>query len=782
MPSIRTADELSGDLFAESLPVKTRGLNDGPEMSQRTVGICVVLALVTVALYWPVTGHQFLNFDDHTYITENPHVQAGLTWSGVLWAFQGGYAGNWHPLTWLSHMLDCQLYGLNPAGHHFTNVLFHVANTLLLFVALKRMTGAQWRSAFVAALFAWHPLHVESVAWASERKDVLSTFFWLLAMLAYLKYVKRQSRGRYALTLVLFVLGLMSKPMVVTLPFVLLLLDFWPLQRIDWSAIRDSRLAIWRLVREKLPFFVLAAVSCVVTLWAQQKGGAVSSMEIVPLQARIANALVAYLRYIGKTLWPTDLAAIYLPPRHWLIGPVIAAAFVLVALSVLFLLRVRRQPYLATGWFWFLGTLVPTIGLVQVGLQSMADRYMYIPSIGLFILVVWGATGLLGSWPQGRAVLAGIGVAVLAGCLVSARLQLRYWENGERLFRHAIEVTTDNCVAYNALGNALDSLGRKAEAMAAFVESVRLDPRFPDGRYNLGRALLEEGRVEEARAQFTEALALKPDHVYALINLGNMLLRDGQLNEAHAYLEKAVRLKPDYPEAHYNLGTLLLMQSKLDEAAAQFTEAVKLRPNYADAHGNLGVALIRQGNLDQGIVHLSEAVRLGPGNAGAHFNLGLALMEQGRLDEAAGCFRQTLLLKPDYAMAHYRLAWTLARQHKSSEAIPHYREALRLQPDFADALNELAEILSSNPDPVLRDGIEAVRLAERACRLTQNQQAGPMAALAAAYAEVGVYSEAVTTAQKARELALATGQKEIAIRCEEMLKLFQSGRPFRSEL
>jgi protein O-mannosyl-transferase len=597
--------------------------------------ICSVLALATLAAYWPVTRHGFVDFDDPHYIYDNPHVKAGLTWSGVRWAFQSAYASNWHPLSWISHMADCQLYGLNPAGHHLTSLLFHLTNSLLLFLLFRRTTGALWRSLFVAALFAWHPLRVESIAWAAERKDVLSTFFCLLALWAYARYAEVQSQGTedksqkestrntqhttlltppvsryYVLSLFLFALGLMSKPMLVTLPFVLLLLDFWPLGRLQFSNLNSHPSSLWRLLREKLPFFVLALVASIVTYLVQRSGGAVSSLELVPLHSRIANALVAYVRYLSLTFWPAQLAVVYPYSRHLPAGSVIAAALLLAGLSGLFLSRARRQPYLVVGWLWFLGTLVPTIGLVQVGPQCLADRYTYIPSIGLFLLIVWGIDTLLDPWPPKRLLLSVAGTLALAACLVCTYYQLKYWQDSESLFRHAIAVTRDNYIAH----------------------------------INLGKALLEQGKLDEAAVHF----------------------------------DTAVHLTPNDPEAQYNLGTVLVMQSKPDEGIACFLEALRLNPEYGEAHGNLGVTLMRQGKTDQGVAHLAAAVRLRPEDSQAHYNLGLALLDLNRPREAADRLAEALRLSPDVPEPHYHLALSLVRQDKPQEALPHARKALDL--------------------------------------------------------------------------------------------------------
>jgi tetratricopeptide (TPR) repeat protein len=693
-----------------------------------------VLTLVTLLCYWPVTAHPFVSFDDHRYIYENPHVKAGLTWAGVVWAFRTGYAGNWHPLTWISHMGDCQLYGLNPAGHHLTNLLFHLANTLLLFLLLQRMTGPLWRSACVAALFAWHPLHVESVAWASERKDVLSTFFFMLTLLAYAKYAEKSEGGRknaegrmqnaessntqhaprntnhasrfthhvsryYLLSLSFFALGLMSKPMVVTLPFVLLLLDFWPLQRLSFPpTLQHSNTPTLRLFLEKLPFFALALAASVVTYLVQRTGGAVSSLEALPLQSRIANALVVYVRYLSQTLWPAGLAVLYPYSRHLAVGSVVAAALLLAALSSWFVLRARRQPFLIVGWLWYLGTLVPTIGLVQVGSQSMADRYTYIPSIGLFLLIVWGLDALSDCWPHKHYWLAAAGTLALGGCLACTWGQLKCWQDSERLYRHAIAATTDNYIAYDGLGSALEASGKPEEALACYFEAVRLKPRYPEGQYDLGTALMKKGRLEEAVRHLSAAVESNPAFAHAQINLGKALLEQGKLDEAADHLSRAVQLTPDDPEAHYNLGTLRVLQAKLDQAIASFSEALRLKPDYGDAHGNLGVALMRQGKLGEGATHLVAALRLNPNNPEARYNLGLALLELNRPREAADQFAEALRLNPDAPRPHYHLALALVRQDKPKEALPQAQKARDLalaanQPALAAKAEELLKQL-----------------------------------------------------------------------------------------
>lgn len=520
----------------------------------RLIAIGLVLTLGTLALYWPVTHHDFIALDDNLYVTANPQVQAGLTWAGGQWALTNTFASNWHPLTWLSHMMDCQMFGLKPAGHHLVNVIFHIANVLLLFAWLNRTTGAFWRSALVAALFAWHPLHVESVAWVAERKDVLSAFFWLLTLLAYTRYVKKPGASAYLLTLFLFACGLMAKPMVVTLPFVLLLADFWPLNRLSFADFRVKR--FWQLTLEKLPFLALAIAASCVNFIAQKAGGATWSADAMPLHVRIANALVSYVRYLSKTFWPADLAVIYPYQNHWPLWFVLAAAALLLVWSATVILRARKNPFLFFGWFYFVGTLVPTIGLVQVGPQAMADRYSYLPSIGLFLLIVWGAHELLSKQPHRKEFTALMGTAALAACLIVTSFQLAHWQNSLKLFLHTVEVTTDNYTADAYLGSELEAVGLNAAALPLFFESVRIAPTFPIGQWNLGMALLRQGRAAEASEHLAVAAKLVPTDPVIHCYYGKALAAAGKLDEAKRQFTEALRIKPDYSEAKNSLAAI----------------------------------------------------------------------------------------------------------------------------------------------------------------------------------------------------------------------------------
>jgi Tfp pilus assembly protein PilF len=549
-----------------------------------------------VIVYAPVRHFGFVRWDDPDYVTDNVPVARGLTWQGAGWAFTSAHAANWHPLTWLSYMLDVQLHGMNAGPQHVTNLFLHVLNTLLLFGVLYRMTAAWGRSLFVAGLFAVHPLHVESVAWISERKDVLSTLFWMLTMWAYVAYVRRPGWRRYLPVVAFFALGLMAKPMLVTLPFVLLLLDFWPLRRVELgggagepglAALRQRIPGLARLVREKLPLFVLAALSSVVTFVVQRHVGAVAGLERFPLGLRLTNALASYLGYIGKTLWPARLAAFY--PLSVAI-PVLQAslgALLLTAVTILAIRAGRRHGYFLVGWLWYVGTLIPVIGLVQVGRQSMADRYTYVPLIGLFLIAAWGAPELVGRWRYGGIALPAAAACVLLACAGLARAQVRNWSDSASLWQHALEVTEDNYVAHNNFGAVLLKQGKTGEALPHIVEALRIKPDFADAHNNLGMVQVQQGKLNEAIPHFIEALRIDPDFAEAQYNLGMVLVRQGKLDEAAQRFAEAVRIKPDLMEAQNNLGGVLMRQGKLDEAVQRLAEALRIKPDSVEVRNNL---------------------------------------------------------------------------------------------------------------------------------------------------------------------------------------------------
>ncbi len=728
---------LCGKWFFPSLSAMSRTADKTGEC-RRFVIVCVCLMLGTLLLYSSAINHDFVNYDDGDYVTGNAHVQAGLSWEGIKWAFTTGHASNWHPLTWISHELDCTLFGAKPLGPHLVNVLLHSINTLLLFLVMRRMTGKLWPSAFVAALFAWHPVHVESVAWISERKDVLSTFFWLLTMLSYARYVEEskvrltpgpngfpspppvsfptrderfalrgpirlervapspRSNVWYAFALVCFICGLMSKPMLVTLPFVLLLLDFWPLGRIyDLRLTIDeskrekhlhlSGVSFKRASIEKVPFLVLAIGSSAVTFLAQRKGGAVASVDNLTIIQRLSNAVVSYLRYVGKMLCPTDLSVMYPHPGNWPMWLIAVAAVFLLGLSALAIANLRARPYLAVGWFWYVGTLVPVIGLVQVGIQSMADRYLYVPSIGLSTIVAWGVGDFVTARPKLQTVVANMAGVTLLVCFFLTYEQIGYWANSETLFRHTVSATGNNYLAHNNLGFYLENQGKLDEAIEQYRKSIAIKPNYEEAQQNLGHALEIKGLHQEAFDHLIAALSIKPGLVEAHNNLGNVLDAMGRPEEAiHEYRE-ALRYRPDDPDGNNNLGIALAKQQKYSEAEEYLRKAVILKPMDGPKHCNLANLLALENKFDESITEYNRALELDPNDPQAHFNLGNTLLGRQRLDEAAAQFKLALKLRPENPEANYMLGLVAYRQGKGSEALGYFREALRLRPNFPEA-------------------------------------------------------------------------------------------------
>jgi tetratricopeptide (TPR) repeat protein len=604
----------------------------------------LLLALLALVAFLPVLGHDFVRFDDPLYVTQNAHVRAGLTWEGIAWALTANVASNWHPLTMLSHMLDATLFGLNPRGHHLTSLVLHVADTVLLFLVFWRMTGKTGRSAAVAALFAVHPTHVESVAWVAERKDVLSALFWMLALLAYHRYAVQPSRGRYAWIVLWLALGLMSKPMVVTLPFVLLLLDVWPLGRLALPGKPPERTALWRLVREKLPLFALAAAGSVVTVLAQHKS--LASAETFPVARRLAHAVVSYVAYLGKTLAPRHLAVYYPMPGPEPAWEVAGALLLLAGITALALLAVRRAPYLLVGWLWFLGTLVPVIGLVQVGGQSMADRYTYLPSIGLYLMIVWGLADLLGRRPAGRTVLA-FGTAVVLTVLVGlTRVQLATWRDSEALFEHAVAVTDGNYLAHLNLAQILAGEDRREESLAHFRAALALAPGMVQVRASLGNTLRRWGQPAEALPHLRAALILRPRDAELHHSLAMDLVDLGRTDQAMAELRTALRLDPKLADAHYGLGLLLQKRGEEDEALAHYRAALASDPTKVDLYAPVGSMLARRGRLGEALPYFAEAVRRQPDSAAAHYNLAVTLRSLGREEEAQRELDAALALDP----------------------------------------------------------------------------------------------------------------------------------------
>ncbi len=698
---------------------------------KRDVLSCACLFVLTVILYWPVHDFEFVNYDDPVYVTDNPHVQGGLNPSSIRWAFTSIHASNWHPLTWLSHMLDANLFKSNSGGPHLTNAVIHAVNAVLLCLVLQRMTGRRWMSLFVASLFAFHPLHVESVAWVSERKDVISTFFGFFTLWFYLGHVMTPARkapgksyGGYVLALICMTAGLLAKPMLVTLPFVLLLLDYWPLQRFDPRSSHHRPFA--KLLLEKTPFLILSLASSAITFFAQAKSGAVASLTFVSWSARLCNAVVSYAVYLGKAVWPVNLAVFYPHPDKYPAMVVLLCVVVLVMITALAIWQRNRRPYLLMGWLWYVGMLVPVIGLVQVGEQAYADRYTYVPLTGFFIAIAWWVGERLQDLPHGRILAVTLFILCPVSCLLATSRQLQYWRNSEILFRRALAVTARNYAAHNNLGISLFKAGKLKEARAHFEASLDILPDYELARLNLGRVLFEQGDPEGAAKQYLAILNFKPDSVESLYNLGTPLSSMGRYDEAIATYKKAIAINPGHTNAHYNLAIILMKVGRIDEAALHNREVLRLDPNSAFANYNLGLNLKSLGRLDEARVHFVESVRLKPDylpaktqlgdallglqrfenaveiyqqvlesdplNAQAHNNIGLAWAQLGRPAVAAEHFTQVLRTETNNINAHYNLANALSQIGNKKEAILHYSEVIRLNPTDAIARAKLDKL------------------------------------------------------------------------------------------
>jgi Flp pilus assembly protein TadD len=639
-----------------------------PQTGFLTVSICFALVLGIVLVFQQVRNFDFVNYDDNEYVYENQHVPKGLTYEGVIRAFTSRDIGYWQPLTWLSLMLDCQLFGPNPGGIHLVNVLLHLANTLLLFAVLKRMTGSLWPSAFVAAAFALHPMHVESVAWIAQRKDVLSTFFLLLTLLAYTAYAKRPSVYRYVAGLAVFALGLMSKPMLVTLPFLLLLLDYWPLNRLQVALpskmsgrqshkstpARHRRATLLRIIMEKIPFFVLSAVSSVITFLTQQAGGIIVDIKSIPSKYRVGNVFFSYAAYMGKMFWPQKLAVFYPfnAVRSIPLWQFVLYALLLAAVSYLVIRFGRRRKYLPVGWFWFVGTLIPVIGLIRFTGSSYADRFTYVPYIGLFIMIAWGLAELVSRWPYRKLILGVPMVIVLTAMGIRAHRQVGFWNNSITLFSHALEVTQDNPLACYNLGTAYYDLGRYWEAIHAYERAIRTKPDYFDAWYNLGNAYVRLGGYHEAIGAFKQAIAIKPDFAYAHSNLGAAYGRVGRYREAIEALKQAIAIEPDHLDAWYNLGNVYGGLGRHGEAAETFEQATRIKPD--DPFG--------------------------------WCNLGNAYGTIGRHQEAIEAYKQAIRIKPDYTDPCYNLAVTYLNIGDKPSALQQYETLRTLDADMAEQL------------------------------------------------------------------------------------------------
>ncbi|HKC13002.1 MAG TPA: tetratricopeptide repeat protein [Vicinamibacteria bacterium] len=651
--------------------------------------VALGLVLLTLLAFAGVLKCDFIGFDDPLYVSANPHIRDGLSGHGLRWGLSAGLlfdspnADYWAPLTVFSRMVDVELFGLQPAGHHLTNLLLHALNAALLFLVLEGMTGAGWRSAFVAAFFAVHPLRVESVAWITERKDVLSGLFGILTLGAYARYARSPDRVRYAMVVLMLALGLMAKPMLLTLPFVLLLLDQWPLLR----AAKSLRAR----VLEKLPLFGLSGLSLLITYLPLWRRGQITELDALPLDARITNALYSYLVYAGKMFWPQPLAVVYPHPEgHLSFLPVAAAVAFLVLGTGEALRRRRRHPYGIVGWLWYLGMLLPVLGLVQSGVHARADRYTYLPLIGLSLIVAWGAAEALGSRPNAKPALAVIAALWIAVLILVTRRQVDHWRDTATLFEHAIRVTTGNYLAENNLATALAVRGDAREAEAHYREAIRIRPDYTQAEDNLGVLLARQGRMAEAMALHEEALRVQPRDAEAHFNLGLLNARSSRTSEAAQHYAEALRLNPRLASAHYNWGNLMAGEGRWSEAAEHFASAVRLQPDHAMSYNNLGLAQALLGKWPEAMGDYARALEIDPRLATARINLGRALVAQGRHSEAIEQYLQVLRDHPRDADAHFYLGLALAAEGRMPSAREHFEEALRIDPSHGEARRALA--------------------------------------------------------------------------------------------
>jgi tetratricopeptide (TPR) repeat protein len=737
------------------------------------LAVCGFLLAAVLGIFGKTAGYEFCNFDDDDYVYHNRIVARGLTAEGFTWAFVGHHAGNWHPLTWLSHMVDCQLYGLHAGGHHAGNVLLHGITVVGLFLILLRMTGAFWPAAVAATLFAIHPLRTESVAWIAERKDVLSGLFLMLTLGAYVSYARRAfSAWRFLAVLALFAMGLMAKPMLVTLPLLLLLLDYWPLRRVTgWHFPR-------RVVWEKIPLLLLAAGSCMLTLWAQQEALELNE-QVVPLW-RLGHALLSYVVYLKMFFCPLGLTVLYLYPQE---GPqawqAVGALILLAGISAGAVAVRRKHPYLLVGWLWYLVALLPVIGLLQVGFQARADHYTYLPHIGLAIAVAWGGWRLCRSWPGGRRAYLVAAAGTVAALMACSWRQTSFWYNSETLWRRAVACNSENFVAHHNLGLALVAQGNVEEAAAHYHRALAISPRYTHAYNNLGNLLASQGRGDEAVAAYQECLRLNPDYAEAHYNLANVLREQGQVAAASVHYRRALERNPEYAEAHNNLANTLFEQGQMAAAIAHFQQALQLNPQYVEAHNNLGNALFHQGQAAEAISQYQQALDLDPNYIGAHYNLAISLNQMGRLDEAIVHYRQTLQIDPRHTGARSGLGIALYQQGNPAQAVPLWRESLRAEPNQVLILNLAAWVLATSPDATVRNGAEAIELAERAVRLSGSQDPALLDTLAAAYAEAGRFPQAVQVARQALTLAAAQNRNHLTAVLPGRIRLYESGSAYR---
>lgn len=676
-----------------------------PGMLPWAIGLFLIV--ITAAVYAPVRHHEFINFDDGGYVYENEHVQKGLTPDSIKWAFtlvKSDERSYWHPVTWLSHMLDCQLFGIDAGYHHISNLFYHLLNVLLLFLALFRMTGAAWRSAAVAALFALHPVNVDSVAWIAERKNLLSTTFWMLTLLAYIRYAARPSVWRYILIIIVFTLGLMAKPMLVTLPCALLLLDFWPLFRFKWfnecwldrEALPDAdhpsfhKTSVNRLVIEKIPLLLLSFGAIWLSFLSLQKNSQILNEVIQPIGLRVANALVSYLHYLWKMIWPANLAIFYPFPKEIPLWQPIAAAIALIGITALAIIYSKRKPYLATGWFWYLGTLTPVIGIIQGGLwPQIADRWAYIPFIGVFIAMAWAGWEFL-SRSRAKA-WAGAGISIFLLILLASLTtkQLTYWKTTDTLFRHTLNVTRDNYYAHVLVGKFFSAAGDHDKALRHFQKALDLQPVFDMAHESMGDTYVLQKKYDQAIFHYQKALFTSISDPLLLIKIGNAYTGMGNHHKAIQFYLESLSIDPDDPSAYSNLGAAYYFIGQLDAAAQNLKKAIELKPDYAEAYYNLGLLEIKAGNAQPATTYFKQAVKINPDYADAHNSLGKICFQSGDIAKALLHFREVTRISAKDASAYYNIGIILYTQHETSQAAQYFQKALEINPEYEKAKQAL---------------------------------------------------------------------------------------------
>ncbi len=723
--------------------------------------VCLFLVFSSAVVYWQVKDHQFISFDDNLYVTSNSHVLAGLNPENIKWAFRLSNRERvyWHPLTWISHMLDVQMWGMDAGKHHLSNLFLHIANTLLVFFVLRGMTGALWKSAFVASLFALHPLNVDTVAWIAERKNLLSTFFWLLVMLSYLFYTKRPTLSRYMLVVLGFVMGLLAKPMLVTLPFVLLLLDYWPLGRIKlsrvdsgWSLKSDNSVVSnpWgllksRVILDKIPLILLSLVSIYISMISLQLTGNIAS-EKIPMGLRIGNAVVSYSAYLGKAIWPHNLAIYYPFPKmipFWQV----AGSFLVIAIISALVGAARKYPYLLVGWLWYIGTLFPVIGLVQGGLwPAMADRWAYVPLIGVYIMVSWSVPELLDKWRFKKIALASSAGIILSVLMVFSWIQAGYWMNSITLFEHALKVTDKNDIAHLSLGVALMNMGDLDGSINHYADALRINPKYVDAYNDMGLALKKKGDMPSAVSCFSKAILLDANRVDAYNNLGVAFLDQGNISEAITQLSKGIQIDPGYGEAYSNLGLARARQGNNQEAIKCFLKAVQLSPYSAKAHTNMALALMKNHNIDGAIQYYRRALEIDPGLGEAHNGLGVALVRKGDMEGAIRQFQEVLKIDPGNVGAQRNLEKLLASRGEADESLAGIKKALDSDPQNAGLYVKLGNMYRNGGD--LNRAVESY---EKALSMEPGNM-GALSNLAVVHAGRGEYDKALDVLKKVIEI------------------------------